>query len=145
VWHKDTREAKIDDKVYWYRVLNDGRHLFDAFPYAMEYEAYKLWADQIEDKALDTLKFAINQLLMEIEDSKKEKSSKQSSLMELLELTNGRKPTPKKSKGLRRKSKGKLSEESKPLTDLPFLLKEVLETDEDFAKMFDSKNDNPHA
>jgi hypothetical protein len=60
VWHKDTKEAKLEDKIYWYRVRNDGQHLYDAFPYAMEFEAYKLWADEIEAKALDTLKFAIN-------------------------------------------------------------------------------------
>jgi hypothetical protein len=41
-------------------VLNDGRCPIDAFPWIQEYEAYKDWADNIEEKALDTLKLAIN-------------------------------------------------------------------------------------
>jgi hypothetical protein len=62
--------------------------------------------------------------------------------MELLELANGRIVPKKSAKESKRRSSGKLNEKSKPLSDLPFLLKEVLETDEDFAKVFDRKNDN---
>jgi len=67
---RDTKQPRVDEKEYWFRIINDGKCPIDAFPYVLEYESYKLWADDIQDGALDQLKFAISQLLNEIELSK---------------------------------------------------------------------------
>jgi hypothetical protein len=44
---RDTRQPRDDEKEYWFRILNDGKCPVDAFPYVLEYESYKLWADNI--------------------------------------------------------------------------------------------------
>jgi hypothetical protein len=63
--------AKQEEQEYWFRVMNDGMCPLDSFPYAREFSAYKEWADQIESKAVDTLRTCINKLLIEAKDEKK--------------------------------------------------------------------------
>lgn len=53
----------MEEYFYWYQVLNDGLNPYDNLPYFREYAGYKDWADEVEDKALDSLKFAVNSLL----------------------------------------------------------------------------------
>jgi len=48
--------------------LNDGTESVENWPFYLEYEAYKGWFDQVEDKALDTLKTAVAQLLKNFEN-----------------------------------------------------------------------------
>jgi len=44
-------------------VYNDGHNPYTSLPYYREYYGYKDWVDQIEERAVDSLKFAVNSLL----------------------------------------------------------------------------------
>eukprot|EP00351_Strombidinopsis_sp_SopsisLIS2011_P005249 CAMPEP_0116872568 /NCGR_PEP_ID=MMETSP0463-20121206/3342_1 /TAXON_ID=181622 /ORGANISM="Strombidinopsis sp, Strain SopsisLIS2011" /LENGTH=168 /DNA_ID=CAMNT_0004512967 /DNA_START=55 /DNA_END=561 /DNA_ORIENTATION=- len=55
--------SREEEYEYWYMVLNDGLNPLESLPYYREYCGYKDWVDQIEDKALDSLKFAVNSLV----------------------------------------------------------------------------------
>ena len=50
---RDVQFVKREEKEYWFRIRNDGRCPEDAMPFKMEYESYKLWAESIQDGALD--------------------------------------------------------------------------------------------
>ena len=59
-------------------MLNDGYTKLDTIPYVNRLNAYKDWMSGIEERALDTLKQAINQLLIDFEDGKANKTFKKS-------------------------------------------------------------------
>ena len=63
--------VKQEEQEYWFRVMNDGMCPLDSLPYAREFTAYKEWADQIESKAVDTLRMCIDKLLLEAKSEKK--------------------------------------------------------------------------
>ena len=69
-FNREMSELKLQEQEYWFRVINDGMNPLDSFPYAREYEAYKFWAEGIEEKALDTLRMAVNTLLLDAEHAK---------------------------------------------------------------------------
>ena len=78
---------------HWYRAINDGWSKLDTIPYVNRMNAYKEWMEEIEDRALDTLKQAINQLLITFEEKdniktyKKTKgSTKREQIEELMSL-----------------------------------------------------------
>jgi len=50
---------KHDEYDYWFRVLNGGILPTDSLPYYKQLVAYKDWVEQIESKALDTLKLTV--------------------------------------------------------------------------------------
>ena len=54
-----TIEPRLSTHIYWHNMLNDGTEPLENWPFFEEYHAYKSWFDEIEDKALDTLKTAI--------------------------------------------------------------------------------------
>ncbi len=60
---------KLDEYEYWYRVLNNGYCPIDNWTYSAEFRCYKEWAELIETKAMNTLRTAINKLLMDHENA----------------------------------------------------------------------------
>jgi hypothetical protein len=52
-------------------MYNDGRGITDVdnWPMEKEYLAYKVWADDIKHRALGTLQFTVNRLLIDFENS----------------------------------------------------------------------------
>lgn len=58
-----TFDPKLDDHIYWHSHMNDGTDAVENWPYYREYNVYKNWFSEIEDKALCTLKMAVAQLL----------------------------------------------------------------------------------
>jgi hypothetical protein len=60
------KRARLENYDYWYRVLNDGYTKLDTIPYVNRLNAYKDWMEGIEEKAVDTLKQAINSLLISL-------------------------------------------------------------------------------
>ena len=56
-----TRYEKYD---YWYRMYNDGYSEFDSLFYRDNWLSYKAWMEELEDKAMDTLRMAIDMLLI---------------------------------------------------------------------------------
>jgi len=57
----------VADYQYFHSMLNDGTNSLENWPYYREYLNYKEWCGQIEDKAIDTLKFAISKLLSDFD------------------------------------------------------------------------------
>ena len=102
LWEK--RQARADDREYWHRLVNDGRAKnMDNWPMRVEYHAYKDWADQIQGKAMDTLKYTVTRLLLDFEDNQEVgntvvdfapegKEPKRQSLNRLLTLLNEQSP-----------------------------------------------------
>lgn len=66
---RDLLLNKMDEYEYWYRVLNDGFCPIDTWTYNSEFRSYKEWAELIETKAMNTLRTAINKLIMDHENS----------------------------------------------------------------------------
>lgn len=60
---RNIRFRNVDDTMYWYGLYNEGKNPFENLPYYRDYIGYKDWADNIEERALDSLKFAVNSLL----------------------------------------------------------------------------------
>lgn len=139
---RDTRQPRLDEREYWFRILNDGRCPVDAFPYRLEWEAYSAWADDIQNHALDQLKYAISQLLFEIEESKKNgdkqyegvNKSKQDQLLALMEVVNSPASETKRTKDVTAVTQSQeINGDRRPATDLKMLLTEVLGEDRAFA------------
>ena len=66
----ESKVARSDTREYWHRLYNDGRcEQLDNWPMRVEYHSYKIWADQIKNKALDTLKFIVSRLLADFEQN----------------------------------------------------------------------------
>ena len=59
---------RLSDYAFWHSMLNDGTDIGDNWPFLNEYHAYKTWFDGVEDKALNTLKLAVSQLLADFDD-----------------------------------------------------------------------------
>ena len=76
-------------------MINDGFSTIDTLTYSDRLEAYTEWMSSIEEKALDTLKMAINHLLLTFEDKdnikshkKNKKHSKREQIEDLMKLLN---------------------------------------------------------
>ena len=96
------RTALWDDREYWHRLRMDGycvKRRPDNWPKRVEYYKFKEWADSIEERALDTLKYTVSRLLLDFEDdaslenkvtefTPETKESKQNSLKRLLVMLN---------------------------------------------------------
>jgi hypothetical protein len=95
-------EERADRREYWYRIYNDGRcDTLDNWPMRAEYFAYKHWVDSIQDKAMGTLQYTVNRLLVDFESdesvgnnvvefSKGKKETKREALERLLVALNER-------------------------------------------------------
>ena len=60
----------MNDKIYWYSFNNDGTDVLENWPYYKEWMSYSRWAEDVEGKALHTLKLAVAQLLADFDDDK---------------------------------------------------------------------------
>ena len=67
---RDLQYAKFEERTYWYKLLNNQYcPTENTLPFFNEFTAYKDWAETVEYNALNTLKFAINKLLIDMEDT----------------------------------------------------------------------------
>ena len=66
---RDLALNKLDEYEYWYRTLNSGACHTDTWTFNSEFKSYKEWAELIETKAMNTLRTAINKLIMDHENS----------------------------------------------------------------------------
>ena len=60
----------MQEQEYRFRVINDGMNPLNSFLNVRKLESYKFWAEGIEEKALDTLRMAVNTLLLDAEHAK---------------------------------------------------------------------------
>ena len=104
--------AKLETYDYWFRVLNDGFSRLDTLRYSNRYHAYTEWMSGIEEKALDTLKMAINKLLLAFDEKdsiktyeKKEGRSKREQIEDLMALLNEEQEASKRAKKTKRSAK----------------------------------------
>ena len=88
-------QEKLAAYDHWYRALNDGFSLLDTIPYVNRFNAYSAWMQTIDDRAVDTLKMAVNYLLLDFKDKegiktheKQEGHSKREQIEELMQLLN---------------------------------------------------------
>ena len=63
-------EYLVEKRDYWYRLYNDGYTPIDGLHYQNHWENYKAWMEELEDKALDTLKMAVDMLLIKAREDK---------------------------------------------------------------------------
>ena len=63
-------DARLKKRDYWYNLLNDGRGggREEHWEMKVEYHAYAAWAESIQDKALETLKYTVSRLLLDFEN-----------------------------------------------------------------------------
>ena len=54
--------------------MNDGTETLENWPYYREYMVYKSWFEEVEHRALDTLKGAVAKLLANFDDTVTSKS-----------------------------------------------------------------------
>ena len=93
--HPSRREDhRLSDRQFWHSMLNDGTESVENWPYYLEHAAYKGWFDRVEDKALDTLKRAVAQLLAQFDKKENKvfdgkKSSKRGQIEKLLTQMEG--------------------------------------------------------
>lgn len=98
LWDPNRREdvfIRLSDYSFWHSMLNDGTEVGDNWPFLHEYNAYKHWFDSVEDRALNTLKVAVAQLLADFDDSNNKtfdgsNMSKKGQLEQLLNTFDGR-------------------------------------------------------
>lgn len=119
-------QLKVQEQEYWFRVINDGMNPLDSFPYAREFESYKFWAEGIEEKALDTLRMAVNTLLLDAEHAKEYDGK----LLSLKGWVNGAKSAKKL------KDMSLMGDKSRPLNEIRAALSNVLTKDPDFGTLF---------
>ena len=53
--------------------MNDGTETLENWPYYREYMVYKSWFEEVEHKAIDTLKMAVAKLLANFDDQENSK------------------------------------------------------------------------
>ena len=66
-------DVRLPDQQYWHSMLNDGTETLENWPYYREYMVYKSWFEEVEDKALNTLKGAVAKLLSDFDDQENSK------------------------------------------------------------------------
>lgn len=102
---------RLSDYEFWHSQMNDGTDESGHWPYYREFEAYQGWFEGVEHHALDTLKFAIAQLLAEFDKEnavfEEGKKSKKEQLRGLLNLIEGEQETNSKEKNSRKKANAK--------------------------------------
>lgn len=141
-------ERKQETREYWHRALNDGRApgVEENWPMRVEYHAYKDWADQIQAKALDTLKYTVGRLLVDFEDDEKvnnvvkdltpgAKEPKRRALNRLFVLLNDQAPTPIEVDVLA-ESKPLIRDQDRSLADVRRDFQKLVDQDSDLTKVF---------
>ena len=68
---KEKNITIANKQEYIHRFYNDGKCVTrdEYWNLRVEYHKYKEWADQIQDKALNTLKYTVNKLLLDFENN----------------------------------------------------------------------------
>ena len=66
---RNVNDQRLTDHIFWHNMLNDGTEKgMENWPLQHEYTTYKHWFDQVEDRALGTLKTAVAKLLADFDD-----------------------------------------------------------------------------
>lgn len=146
IYHPDRHEDhRLSDRQFWHSMLNDGTESVENWPFYTEYVAYKGWFDNVEDKALDTLKTAVAQLLQNFEkpDNKtfngKNKSKKQQ-LEKLLSQMEGLEDAyvvdkQKNSTGKKSKKNRKITSSKRDIDQISQLLDQAVSEDIHLSKL----------
>lgn len=128
---------KLDEYEYWYRVLNDGYCQIDTWTYNAEFRSYKEWAELIETKAMNTLRTAINKLIMDHENS----TEFSGSLKNLIKFVND--PSKSEQKKKSHKIVGvKLGDSTRNIDDLNGYLNDMLKNDPYLGHLFKPDRDS---
>ena len=148
--HGAWKKGRVERRNNWihkYKMLNDGRGLteLDNWPLEVEYHNYKIWADGIKNKAMDTLKLTVSRLLLDFEHNDLLKNrvsefesgdneTKKQALSRLMDLLGGQevKEQPKK-KGNRSRL---LLEGTKSIDDLRNDFYSLIDTDAQLGSVF---------
>jgi len=144
---------RLTDQSFWHSMLNDGQVETPThnWPYFNEYNSYKAWFDEVEDKALNTLKTAVAQLLADFDDrSMKEFSgkgqSKRAQLEKLLASFEGHDALLKGGKKTKQKAKKdrKLTSSKRDSDQINRLLDEAIEEDIHLKGLLDKERASLH-
>lgn len=138
-WTRDLGHAKHEELEHWYRVFNDGKCPVDSFPYIQEYNEYKHWVDQIEYKALGTLRTAVNKLLIDHEQAQEFSGP----LKKLQALASGTNRQVKDGKA-RSKDTNSMLGQPRPLSEIEQSITGMLQSDPHFSSIFQANEQNEH-
>jgi len=124
---RDIKQEEID---YWYRFYNNGVCPDDSLPWVQEYNDYKSWADRIEHNAINTLRTAINSILldhenMEVHDGK---------FKELFNKVHNHKRKDKKQK--KKDESSRLGAPERPLNDIRYSIRQMLGNHPHYSSIF---------
>ena len=61
---RGTQEKRTMGQEYLYRMYNDGYSPIDGLPYEQQWRNYQGWMDDLDTKAMDTLRMAVDMLLI---------------------------------------------------------------------------------
>lgn len=71
-WPRRIEEDRFANRDFWWRFFNNNQVTpMEKWPKKVEYEMYKDWADDVEAKAIDTLRNCLAQLILSLKEDKK--------------------------------------------------------------------------
>ena len=126
--------------------MNDGRlNTEENWPMRVEYYRYKHWADNIKNKAMDTLKYTVSRLLLDFENdsevgnktiefSKDAKETKRNALERLMIQLNERTETAVSKKPAQKKQI--LNQHKRPIAQIGKDFKAMIDSDKDLSNLF---------
>lgn len=131
--------ARQEDYDYWFRFWYDGQCPHDSLIYNRMATDYKNWVDMMELKAYDTLRAAINQLLIYHDDAVQFNGN----LKNLINLANQHEPV--KEPRAPKDTHTEMGTATRPLEEIQESLNGMLMNDVYFGKLFPKEqSSNPH-